>query len=121
MAILSANAADFILRVRDKLTYGQDSGTRAQATITANAVVVGQTLVIKSATPGTAGNAFTVVITLPGGTSGLNVTFVSGVLTIALAVTAGVATAGANTLNAIATAILALSGSPLIAYPSGSG
>lgn len=121
MPILSSNEADFIIRVRDDLTQGQDRGARAQVTLAATAVVAGQTLVVKSTNFGTAANAYTCVITLPGGTSGLNVTFTGGVLTIALAVTAGVATVGANTLNLIATAILGLSGSPFIAYPSSTG
>lgn len=121
MPILQANSADYIIRVRDNLIYQQERGARAEATVTADAVSVGQTLVIKASAFGTAANSYTVVVTLPGGTSALAVTFVGGVLTIALGVTAGVATAGANTLNKIAAAILALSGSPFIAYASGNG
>jgi hypothetical protein len=57
---------------------------------------------------GSAGNAATVEVTLPGGTSALSASAVGGVLTVDLAVTGGVATAAANDASLIAEAIDAL-------------
>ena len=57
---------------------------------------------------GSVGNGYTVAVTVPSGTSGLSVSLSSNELTVALAVTAGVADVAANTATLIAAAIDAL-------------
>lgn len=75
------------------------AGGGANGTVTITAV---------GALAGTAGNAATVEVTVPGGTSLLVASAVGGVLTVALDVTAGVPTPAANTALLIAAAIDAL-------------
>jgi len=63
----------------------------------------------------------TVAIVLPGTTSALGVTYNSGVITISLANTNGVATDVANTLALIRTALNAVSGKKWTASVTGTG
>lgn len=102
MPALSNEIGEFLLRVKDSLRYGQDSGSRASATLASTA---GSGLLsLKVNDRGAAGNDWTYTVTVPGGTSALAVSASGTDITIALAVSAGVATA-ANTLNAIAAAV----------------
>lgn len=69
-----------------------DIGTGADGTVTLEA-------------PGTAGNAFTVEVFVPAGTSPLEVTVVSNVIEVNLAVDSGVAVAADNTATLVAQTI----------------
>lgn len=66
------------------------------------------TIYADEAYTGSGGNALTVNVTVPAGTAPLMVSQAGSVLTVALAVTAGVPTVAANTATLIAAAITAL-------------
>jgi hypothetical protein len=70
-------------------------------------------------TAGTAGNAYTVTVALPAGTSGLTAGLVGTAITVNLAVNAGVPDAAQNTATLIAAAVTALGG--ITATASGTG
>jgi len=70
--------------------------------------------------PGTAGNLYTVAVTVPGGTSPLTVTKSGATLTIALAVSVGIPVTASNTAALVATAVNALGGE-IVATASGTG
>lgn len=102
MPALSNEIGEFLLRVKDSLRYGQDSGSRASATLASTA---GSGLLsLKVNDRGADGNDWTYTVTVPSGTAALAVSATGTAITIALAVSSGTATA-ANTLNAIAAAV----------------
>ncbi len=77
------------------------------------------TITADEANAGDCGNALTVEVIVPTGTSGLSVTFAGGALIINLAVIAGVPDGPANTATLIAAAIDALSGFSAVASGTG--
>ena len=99
MPALQSDVLALLDRVKDGLAFN-DTGTRASLITSAG----GSKLIIRSRQPGASGNDYTVTFTLPGGNSPLAVSAVGTDVTVALAVTLGVATAGANTLALIAAA-----------------
>jgi len=90
-------------RVTDSLRFGQDAGSRASATLAST--VAGGVITVELDEPGSFGNSWTIAVTEPAGTSALAVTKSGTAITVALAVTAGAATATANTMNRVAAAI----------------
>ncbi len=97
MPALSAETAAYLRRIQDSLVYG------ASTTPSRARLVLNNALEITANTPGAAGNAWTVQVTEPAGTSGIVVTPTGTSVVIALAVSSGVATA-ANTPAALAAA-----------------
>jgi len=75
---------------------------------------------VNLAVPGSAGNSYTVEVTVPGGTSGLVAAKTGTAVTVALAVTAGVPAPAQNTATLVAAAITAL-GTEVTATASGTG
>lgn len=84
------------------------SGGNGTVTITADGDLVGSD-----------GNGYTVAVTVPSGTSSLDVSLSGNELTVALDVTAGVPNAGANTATLVAAAIDALDDFSAVASGTG--
>ncbi len=77
------------------------------------------TIVAAEAARGAAGNAYTVSVVVPAGTSGLSVALVGSVITVNLAVSGGVVVGASNTATLVAAAIDALAN--FTATASGTG
>lgn len=102
MPAISAERINFLTAVSDSLIYGQNAGARASATIGSGA---NGTIQLVAKAPGTAGNSWTVAVTVPGGTAGLAVTVVGTAISVALAVSSGTPDTNSNTAKLIAAAI----------------
>lgn len=100
MPALPYVASSYIKRVRDALMTGPGY---ASASLELGSGTSAFRLVAQS--PGAGGNAITVEVTVPGGTSGLAVSASGNAITIALGVAGGVAQAAQNTAALIAAAI----------------
>jgi len=72
------------------------------------------------AVPGSAGNSYTVEVTVPAGTAPLTITKAGSVLTVALSVSGGVPVGVDNTATLVAAAVNALGGE-VVATASGTG
>lgn len=81
------------------------SKTLATSAITTIGTGANGTVSLEVDTPGAAGNAWTVAVTVPAGTSPLTVTFVGTAITVALAVSGGVPVTPSNTATLVAAAI----------------
>lgn len=102
MPAISAERINFLTAVSDSLIYGQNAGARASATIGSGA---NGTIQLVAKAPGTAGNSWTVAVTVPAGTASLAVTVVGTAISVALAVSSGVPVTNSNTAKLIAAAI----------------
>jgi hypothetical protein len=101
MPVFSAEIGDFLQRVKDNLSSGQGRASRASVFIPVpSAPQSGIELVAKD--PGVAGNLISIEVTEPAGTSGVAATISGTDITLALAVSSGVAGAPANTLALLA-------------------
>lgn len=119
MPALSTDVALYIKRVRDTLRTGPGY---AAAELTLGSGTSAIRLVAQN--PGVLGNAITVAVTVPAGTSGLAVSVSGSAITIALAVNLGVPVGASNTATLIAAAINASAAASALvgAYlPAGSG
>ena len=103
MPLLPSETATFLRRVTDSLRFGQSVGGRASVTLAST--VAGGIVTVTAARPGAHANAWTIAVTEPAGTTPLTVTRSGNAITVALGVTAGSATATANTMTKIAAAI----------------
>lgn len=76
------------------------------AAVSASAEIGGGLVVIEAASPGTDGNAYSVEVVVPGGTSPLSVALVGFVLTISLETVGGVAEAGMVNNSAMISSVI---------------
>lgn len=104
MPALGTNSALFIKKVRDTLRTGPGFAS-AQLTLGSGT----SRMFFVANDPGVGGNALTVAVTVPPGTSGLTVTESGNALTIALAVNVGVPVGASNTATLISAAVNAAS------------
>jgi hypothetical protein len=100
MPALPTVNAMYVKKVRDFLRTGANY-VAASLTIGSGTAAV----YIEALDPGMAGNNLQVVITVPGGTSGLTVTAAGNLITVALAVSSGTPVGASNTSTLIAAAI----------------
>lgn len=90
------------------LTYNYHQDHTANATASIGSGTDGTVNITSDAAEGTAGNALTVEVVVPSGTSPLSASYSSGALTVSLSVNSGVPVTADNTATLVAAAIDAL-------------
>ncbi len=106
----------------NQLTYTFNKNITTNATAAIGSGADGTVTITADGTDdvtGVDGNAFSVEVVVPSGTSALSAVFASNILTVSLDVTAGVPNAGANTATLVAGVIAALA--EFSAVASGTG